>query len=400
MPEATPIEVAKEAGDSTPPAEQGASSASQTAPTAPSAKEPTMADVARQAYEASLAKHGADDPSPGQQLAQTEDTKEKGEGEEEPPKTEEPTTEGEEAPEVPAVEKETETEKTPEEKAAEDALAAITDPYAKLPFHKHPDFQKLVTKKNEAEQSLKDVAPIIAEWQHHHQFLQHWGITQERFVQAMNILSLEQTDPAKAREMLKPTWDRLAEYSGDNIPADLKSKLDLLPARIESGELSEAAAKELEGVYKETAKLRAAQKSAVVQTTSNQQAQTALALRNQTQACNDWERAKMASDPGFKQGSKLRDFVSFRFSHACSAWMAHNNAPFIPAQVAVQLLEKSYQDTKKDLTPTTPKTPTKPVLSSSRSSTTPRKAEKDMTPGEIAASVARRHGIAYSPNGR
>lgn len=401
----TETEVANTATESTSVAAEEAAlqaSPSKTAPAAQSAKEPTMAEVARQAYEVSQAKHDAEESRSGQQLAQTEET-EAVENEDETASAEEQVKEKEVEQEKEieqAEEKETEEE---EVKKVEKKVEAIdpNDPYAKLPFHKHPDFKKVIQEKNENAARVKALEPVVAQWNHHQQFMAQYGISQEAFANAMNILAYQQTDPAKARELLKPTWETLEAFDAEALPPDLQKRLDALSEKVETGEMTKGMATEIEQTIRENAKLRAAQKTNGARTQWSAQSQQAALLQNQAQALSDWSASKQATDLSFKPDSELHGLVASRLNHFCTQWINANNNPIVPAAVAVSLAERAYNDVKKILVaqrPTASKT--KPNLSSSRSSqTTPRKKESEMSNKEIAQAVAKRHGIAYTPNG-
>ena len=347
------------------------STATEAAATAPevspaSTKEPSLAEVAQQAYDEStksleteVGKEGQ-----GQELAPTEEAK-----------TEEASTE----------------------------KPVVENPDEDLPFHRHPRFQELIAQKNEYEKKFKEIEPKLKEveprlkWMDtHNEFIQRFGITDGEFANAMNLLAMQKSDPGKFVEALKPLFEQakvqaevsVLERDPNYIPPDLE-------ARIKEGEISEAAAHEIAAARVTQRKLATHEQSQRQQQMTWQQKQQ----EAQQSAIYSWDQSHRTSDPDFKPKSNpsepdgLWEMTAAKFAYLQTSKFANN------PQEIVAHLDSAYRDSKALLNRFAKAMPsTKPQVTTTKSSTTSRKREEDMTLHEVVQATAAKFGIHWNPS--
>lgn len=336
------------------------------------ATEKTMADVAKEAFDKATA-------------AQAEGRDREEEGlDNKVDKTEaEETTSEEQA----AKSDEAETEEVAAEKK-EESSAEHVDPDKDLPFHNHPRFKEIVHENQELKAQvpqlktqLEQSKPIVEWAQKHNEFIAANNITPEEVTSVMNFLALSKQNPARAREALKPIWEKLAEFDVEALPQNYKNM-------VAEGECSEAVARRL---WKAEVDERSGQVAGKF--TAEQQARMATQAVNKAVA--DWDLSKRASDPDFKPSSNgevgLWEVTASMFT---KAWV---EKPPQTAADAVKLQESAYAQAKKLFTKSlvAQKKPTDKQLNSSNAVS--RQLPKEpQTTDDVVKQVAKRHGIVWS----
>jgi hypothetical protein len=215
-------------------------------------------------------------------------------GEEQVPETEVEETPPEETPEEsPETPPEEESPETPPEEPEPPAVDKEGD--EKLPFNAHPRFKELVDEKNALKQQVSQYEPQARRIQVIDQYMQQHGIRPDQLQQSLEYLRFLNSDPAKAREVLKPIWEKLSVYTGDFLPPDLAEQ-------VAAGTLSDVNAKELargrgQQLYQE---FRGQHQSAITQ----QQLITA-----GDQAMQAWAQTKMKGDLDLKPGTDRWNYM-------------------------------------------------------------------------------------------
>lgn len=346
--------------------------------TAASTQEPTLADVAKEAYDKAVEAEGGSKESGALSAPNGEEGKDQG--------TEEPPGQGE-GKEGTETEAKTEGEEGKGKKADE---ADATDPDAGLPFHNHPRWKEVLGQRNEFETKLKaleqekvQIKPDLDWVQNHKAFVQNYGITDQEFVQAMNLLAAMKTDPSTARSMLKPVWESLQAYDEDAIPPEIQKMVD-------ENEMTPAAAKQFAKLHAQLRKQQSNQAFSI----QDQQRRSEAAING---AVADWDRVKSAADADFKpkagpdQPDGLWEQTAKGFAYLQTQKFARS------PQEVIQNLEKAYTEAKAYIARMTrPTVATKPTPSSTRSSATPKKPFDKMTVDEVVAATAARHGMHWS----
>lgn len=181
----------------------------------------------------------------------------------------------------------TETE-TPTEEKPEDTVQAVLDKPEdeKLPFHKEPRFQELVGEKNKYKGEVEQLKPLAAQAQALSDFTRQHNIQPQQLEQALTYLRFLNSEPEKALEMLRPTYEKLTQYTGERLPADLQE-------RVAAGTLDAALAKEL-------AQARARQEYQGTRQQMSQQQQAAQSQQANQGVVASWATSKMELDPDFK----------------------------------------------------------------------------------------------------
>lgn len=215
-------------------------------------------------------------------------------------------------------------EKTEAEKEAEED--------AKVPFHKHPRWQKkleverdLKTKLSEREQELEPLRVKAGQLDEIGNFMKSNSLTPEEMSQGMEIMALMKQDPAKALEALLPQVELLEIATGKRFPQDIQERVD-------SGVIDAAAAKELTQT-RFAAKANEARAEVATEQLQNTNTQT-LAAGMKT-AVQTWEAELKTRDPDY---SHKQSFVIDR-----TRVLAQANPPK-SADDAVKLAQQAYDD--------------------------------------------------------
>ena len=237
------------------------------------------------------------------------------------------------APEVEVEEETTEkeneepTEEQTEEVVEEKPVALDKPEDEKLPFHKEPRFQELVAEKNTYKQEIETLKPQAARAKILDDYVAQHNIQPQQLQSALEYLRLLNSEPAKAYEMLKPTYERLAQLTGERLPEDLQS-------RVAAGTLEPELAKEI------------AQSREQKNYSQWQQQTKGMSATQQTEAAvqgaiNTWAQATMARDPDLKQGGEKYEYLDMKLRTLRQA-----NPPATPAD-GLKLVEQAYADTNK-----------------------------------------------------
>lgn len=347
--------------------------------TAPDAKGPTMLDVAREAAKQSLARvEDAEIEGSARESGKTEEAEDEPE---KPGESEEKPAEEEESPEV---EKPDEEEESPEEKPEDEDKSPP-------PFDKHPawikrtqKFQEAQAKVAELDTKVKELEPQAKSWDYHTKFMDQYGIPQQEVDQMMSFLALVRTNPAQAREVLKPMWEQLTSVDPNTLPQELQDA-------VKAGDMTEDYARRLW-------KAEATGKSSAVAGKFSAQKQLRDEQKTRDDAISSWDALKRKTDPDFApkvKGAKngLWEEVSKGYTYL--------KVIHPPRTVAEELglLEQAYTEAKEYVASLrSPIRPSRTIASSKVSGKARNGAPKDID--GVVAAVAREHGIEWSGRGK
>lgn len=241
-------------------------------------------------------------------------------------------------------------------KDGEPAKVTEENPDAKLPFNDHPRWKEVLAQRDTAQveatklkQSYEAALPLAQRQQEIETYLATNNVPVKDFQDAVQLLALSRSDPAKALELLTPFMQGLEAMAGRGIAPDLM-------AQVKDGTLQEAHAQEITKLRAQTAQRNIQQQQAV-----ETQRQSVVAA--QQQAVSSWFTNKKVLDPSFE--AKV-DLFNGQFAVECQT-----APPTTPAQV-VSLLEKAYLKTNERLSALQPKPPTRRApLESQATRTTP-----------------------------
>lgn len=238
---------------------------------------------------------------------------------------------------------------------------------AKVPFHKHPRWQKkleverdLRAKVTAFEQEVEPLRTKAGQLDQIGQFMASNSITPEEMTEGMEIMALMKNQPAKALEALRSKLELLEIATGSRFPADIQERLD-------SGKIDEDGAKELTQTRFAAKANEARAEVATEQLTQNNAQTLQSSMRSAVQT---WEADLKTRDPDYSQ---KQSFVIDR-----TRVLAQQNPPKT-AEDAVALAKRAYEDVNaqfRRILP--PKTATATPVTSDKSSTRSAPAPKSL----------------------
>lgn len=221
---------------------------------------------------------------------------------------------------------------------AETNQAPDDENFSDVPFHTHPRFKQLVEQRNQYRQGAE-------QYQQVQEYLRTNGVSPDEAANALQLAALIKTDPAKAWEQLKPIAQQLLTDAGLALPQDLQQ-------RVQSGELTKAAAAEI-------SRLRAGQatadRNAEAQRDRDARSEQARTVQAVQTAVGEWEQSVRASDPDFtaKQDALVREVTYLQRTEGM---------PSTPEDARKQL-QKAYGNVNKQFAPKAPPKPERrPVM--------------------------------------
>lgn len=162
----------------------------------------------------------------------------------------------------------------------------------KVPFHNHPRWKEMVAEREALKPKAEQYEKITT-------FMKSNSLSEQEMVEGFNIMALMKNNPVEAYKALRAHVDKLAPYTGEVLPEDLKKRVD-------EGFDSEESAKELARLRAEREFSATRQREAEAR---KEQERLAEAERTMISAVDTWERAEEAKDPDW---SKKYNLVSDR----------------------------------------------------------------------------------------
>lgn len=284
---------------------------------------------------------------------------------------------------TPAVTEETPPVETPATEEAAPTTEEATPAAEVLPFHDHPRWKEVTKERDNAkakiaelEPKVKDWEPFIQEWAHHQNFIKEHSIPTDDVNLVMNFLAMRQQDPSKAREMLKPLWESLAQFDPGAIPADLQEEM-------KAGGLSEARAREI-------AQLRAKASGLTQRSQLTEQQQARRAQESMVSALTSWDTAQRRTNPDFKPKINGSKDGLYEMTAKGYAFLQQTRNPRNPQDV-IKLVEQAYEEAKAFFA--VPKVAVRPAVTSKNSSTSTIKQPKTIR--EVVAAEAGKNGLRF-----
>lgn len=249
-------------------------------------------------------------------------------------------------------------EETDEEKEAQED--------AKVPFHKHPRWQKRLAENKELKGKLvefeQEAVPLREKARHLdsiRDFMVNNSLTPEEMTEGMDIMALMKRDPSKALEALRGKVELLEIAVGTRFPKDIQDKVD-------AGHLDAESAKEL---TQSRFMAKASEARAEVATETLQQTNVQTQQSGMRSAVVAWETDLKTRDPDY---SKKKSFVISRTRE-----LAQQNPPNTPEE-AVALAKRAYDDVNKQIRQFAPAKQPVTTVTSDQSSTRSDPAPKSL----------------------
>jgi len=210
-------------------------------------------------------------------------------------------TEGEENSQEEAIGSETSEDATGEQEASDQQNDSQEKGEGQEQEAKHEEaipyerFQEVNNKVTEYEKQIEQSKPLVQQATAIQDFLRTNNISTQEFQSALQYLQALRNDPVAAFKMLKPTYEQLAQFSGEVLPGDLQSK-------VAAGTMELADAQEI-------AKARAQQNYQQVRSQWQQQGGQQTADGAVQQSIVLWEQTKRTIEPDLKPGTDLYNLV-------------------------------------------------------------------------------------------
>jgi len=294
------------------------------------------------------------------------------------PATEDPQAQNEPTPDKP-------TDKTEE---------AVVDPKPNVDAPKPDDkgpvpydrFAEVNQQKVQFEQQLQQFEPLARAHQTYIDFYKRNNITPEKSQYWHDVMAqVENGDPTKALELLKPVLTHLQSVVGEVLPPDLQKAVD-------AGEIVLEWAKKLAAAQgrQQVTQQQIAQAQQQAQQVALQQKQ-----REFASAIDSWESTKRKSDPEFAPAKPGQPRGKFEMVSDHFLAMSQN-ATINSVHDIVALAEQCYAAVDASLKRFVPQNRNgKPSLRSSQSTTAPLAPPKNVD--EAISRAAAKHGIAFTP---
>jgi hypothetical protein len=195
----------------------------------------------------------------------------------------------------------------------------------KLPFHNHPRWREMITERDAMKPKAEQYDKITT-------FMTSNGLTPEEMAEGMGIMALMKQNPVEAYKVLKAHTDSLAKFAGEELPEDIRSKLD-------DGFIDSESAKELARFKAQQEFEQSRQQEQMVR---QQQYQQEVGRKQIHDAVSAWEATEKARDPDW---SKKYEMVMERASV-----LIQNGQPSNPQQ-AVEFAKRALADVNARLRP-------------------------------------------------
>ena len=267
---------------------------------------------------------------------------------------------------------------TTEEKLARESkekTEAQKTPDEKLPFHKHPRFQEVITERNKFEEEVKTYKPVAERMLVVEKFCRENNVAAEDYDASLRLAALIVNNPSEALTRLEKVVENLRVQTGSALPTDLQTQVD-------EGKLSLTHAQEM-------AKLRIEATGAKAKAVTSQTQSAAQLQQQLVNGLESWNVSRMKTDPSFKpkqQGQEdgKYELVTDKF---LSLWQRN---PPASVEQAVALCEQAYKSVHEFIERTMPKPQIKRPLTPKHSETQQREAVDIRKPGwakKVAQSV-------------
>jgi hypothetical protein len=244
-------------------------------------------------------------------------------------------------------------------------------------------FHEEVQQRQQKEQLLEKVRPMVENYQAINTFCQQNAISPDRFQAMLKFEALRTVDPVAALREIEPIYNELKGHTGDRLPVDLQTDVD-------AGDITLERAKEL-------SRLRAQSQLGEKRVLSSQQAmakqQNDLLQRQLVDSFQSWEQAKRGTDPDYKPKVKesepdgkweLAKHLFTGYLNATDGEGTHLHKINSPADM-IALQERAYSEASRFMKVQRP--PTTRRLSSSGSSSVNGKTKSIEDAGSLREAV-------------
>lgn len=213
------------------------------------------------------------------------------------------------------------------------------------PFHKHPAWQRRLAKERDLTGQIEAMKPKAERFDAMQNMMVQADLTPEEVTAGFNIMALMKSDPVKALEALRPFVDALEQFSGVKLPEDLA-------AQVESGEMTEAAAREMAKLRSQAAVADSRARRSEETRTQEHQRNLGTAMVN---AVARWESEWQSSDPDYAKKLPLvmAQIKAFRSERGAPKTLEEAVAMAKEARTAVETSLRAVVPVKPPVKPNT-----------------------------------------------
>lgn len=221
---------------------------------------------------------------------------------------------------------------TPEQKTdreSKEKMEAASTPDEKLPFHKHPRFQQVITERNEFERQISEYKPAADRMAGVEKFCRDNNVPAADYDESIRLAALTRSNPTEALTRFKKIVENLEVQTGSALPQDLQKRVD-------DGGLALTDAQELAKARLE--KNQATYQAKAVEATAAERAEKEL-----VSSLDAWTQAKIKSDPSFKPKGKGSEDGKYELVTDKFLALWQQNPPRNVSD-AVALVESAYKN--------------------------------------------------------
>lgn len=205
---------------------------------------------------------------------------------------------------------------------------------SKLPFHNHPRFQEMKTQNSELRQQVQTLTPDAEQFRKIDTFMRENQLTPDEVGELFIVGAMAKNGDARCLQKIDEFRNRVALAIGEAMPDDIKAK-------VESGEVSEAAGKQM---AKDRAMAKAGERQLAdrdAKDANRQRHDAAVQLANaQSAAVGAWETEARKLDPDFAKKEPAIE----RYARAL---MQKDGFPDTPEK-AVALMRTAHEEVNRD----------------------------------------------------
>ena len=165
---------------------------------------------------------------------------------------------------------------------------------AKLPFHNHPRFKKVIKERKEAKEQLELARKDQAEYRKITNFLEASNLSADEAAEGFKIMAMMKSSPTDALKALEPYMTNLQKFTGETLSDDIREKVD-------QGYMDEDIAKELSIARAENERLKKANQTQLQQQEIGKQKEH---INKLAMAVSDWENKIAQTDPDYSRIEK------------------------------------------------------------------------------------------------
>lgn len=206
---------------------------------------------------------------------------------------------------------------------------------ANLPFHNHPRWKEVTGQNKQLKADIEAIKPDAEQFRNINTFMQENSLTPDEVGEGFIIMAMAKNGDPRVLQKLDDFRSKVALAIGEAVPSDIQAQID-------SGEITEAAGKELAKAraHKAMSDKQLADRDEADKRTKEQRDAEALGIA-QRSAVSAWEVEARKTDPDFAKKEKA-------IGRYARALMQEKGIP-TTAEAAVDLIKAAYAEVNRDM---------------------------------------------------